>query len=59
MQDKAARLPVLPSSALISRVSAVLPEDVPAFLVGGAVRDLLMNRSTHDLDFVLPGNALK
>lgn len=29
----------------------------PVYLVGGAVRDLLLNRSSHDLDFVLPGKT--
>ena len=27
-------------------------------LVGGSVRDLLLGRETHDLDLVLPNNAL-
>ncbi len=31
----------------------------PVYLVGGAVRDLLLNRSAHDLDFVLPGPTRK
>ncbi|RLD01948.1 MAG: hypothetical protein DRI46_02100 [Chloroflexi bacterium] len=29
-----------------------------AYLVGGAVRDLLLNRSVHDLDFALPENTI-
>ena len=30
-----------------------------AVLVGGAVRDLLLNRPVHDLDYVVAGNALR
>jgi len=32
---------------------------MPVHLVGGAVRDILLNRDVHDLDFVLPANALE
>ncbi len=46
-------------SPLFDRVLAVLPGDMPLYLVGGAVRDALLGRPTHDLDFALPGNALK
>jgi len=31
----------------------------PIYLVGGAVRDLLLQRPVHDLDFVLPGETRK
>ena len=31
--------------------------DRPVYLVGGAVRDALLGRPVHDLDFVLPGNT--
>ena len=31
----------------------------PVYLVGGAVRDLLLNRESHDLDFVVPAQAIK
>ena len=31
------------------------PRETPAYLVGGAVRDLLRNRPVHDLDLVLTG----
>lgn len=37
----------------LEQVRAALPPDVRAYLVGGAVRDLLLNRPVHDLDFVL------
>ncbi|MCG9126697.1 CCA tRNA nucleotidyltransferase [Candidatus Poribacteria bacterium] len=32
--------------------------DVTLFLVGGSVRDLLLNRSTHDFDFTLASDAI-
>lgn len=47
----------LPS--LLRRLSAALPKTTPVYLVGGAVRDALLSRATHDLDFVLPGNAIE
>lgn len=31
----------------------------PVYLVGGAVRDLLLGKAPHDLDFVLPGPTRK
>ncbi|GAB4535154.1 MAG: CCA tRNA nucleotidyltransferase [Anaerolineales bacterium] len=47
----------LPFSPLFNRICAVLPTDVPVYLVGGAVRDALRGRTSHDLDFVVQGNA--
>lgn len=48
---------------LIPELQAVLealPAELPVYLVGGAVRDQLMNRGDlHDLDLVLPGNVLQ
>jgi tRNA nucleotidyltransferase/poly(A) polymerase len=46
-------------SNLIEQVAAAIPAQVPLHLVGGAVRDALLGRSMHDLDFVLPGDVLK
>lgn len=31
----------------------------PVYLVGGAVRDALLGRAGHDLDFVVPANAIR
>lgn len=31
----------------------------PIYLVGGAVRDALLGRVSHDLDFVVPANAIR
>jgi putative nucleotidyltransferase with HDIG domain len=52
MSDLNLNLPVL------AQVRAVLPAGAPAYLVGGAVRDLLLGRASHDLDFVVPQEAI-
>ncbi|HEX2995912.1 MAG TPA: HD domain-containing protein [Anaerolineales bacterium] len=44
-------------SPLIDKVRDVLP-DQEIYLVGGAVRDMLLNRISHDLDFALPANGI-
>jgi len=44
-------------SPLIDKVRAVLP-DQELYLVGGAVRDMLLNRPSPDLDFALPSNGM-
>jgi putative nucleotidyltransferase with HDIG domain len=41
------------------RITSAMPSDLPIYLVGGAVRDALLGRTSFDLDFVTPGNALK
>jgi putative nucleotidyltransferase with HDIG domain len=43
---------------ILTAIQAALPAGTPAYLVGGAVRDLLLNRLTHDLDFVVPDKAI-
>lgn len=43
----------------IERLQTILPDHPPVYLVGGAVRDLLLQRPTHDLDFVLTGDVLR
>lgn len=43
---------------LVERVRAALPADQEIYLVGGAVRDMLLNRPHHDFDFVLPAKAI-
>lgn len=44
-------------SPLIDNVHAILP-DQEIHLVGGAVRDMLLNRLSPDLDFALPSNGV-
>jgi poly(A) polymerase len=41
----------------IESVRRTLPAGRQAWLVGGALRDLLLERPLHDLDFVLPGDT--
>ncbi len=50
--------PGLPYADILEHIRACLPGSITIHLVGGAVRDLLLNRATHDLDFVLPGDAI-
>ncbi len=44
---------------LIERITIALPSETPAYLVGGAVRDMLRGHTTHDLDFVLSRDAIQ
>jgi putative nucleotidyltransferase with HDIG domain len=44
-------------SPLLDKVRDVLPGQ-EIFLVGGAVRDMLLNRLSRDLDFALPSNGI-
>jgi poly(A) polymerase len=44
-------------SPLIDKVRDALPKQ-EIYLVGGAVRDMLRNRVSHDLDFALPSNGV-
>lgn len=44
-------------SPLVDKVRAVLP-DQEIYLVGGAVRDMLLGRLSHDLDFTVPTAAI-
>lgn len=47
-----------PIQDLLRQVQAALPVGIQAYLVGGAVRDALIERTTQDLDFVLAGDVL-
>ncbi|PWH17255.1 MAG: hypothetical protein DDG60_02410, partial [Anaerolineae bacterium] len=43
---------------LLDRVRQTLPPGLPVYLVGGLVRDFLLGRMSHDLDFAVPSGAL-
>ena len=44
---------------LLDKISPALPKNESVYLVGGAVRDMLLNREVHDLDFTLAANGIK
>lgn len=46
-------------SQLLETVRSLLPADRPVYLVGGAVRDAILEHETHDLDFATSPGALK
>ncbi|MCX6100654.1 MAG: hypothetical protein NTV92_04415, partial [Candidatus Bipolaricaulota bacterium] len=43
---------------ILDSVRAALPDGLTVYLVGGAVRDALLGRAIHDLDFVLETDAI-
>jgi tRNA nucleotidyltransferase/poly(A) polymerase/pimeloyl-ACP methyl ester carboxylesterase len=43
---------------LLDKVKAALPPEQDIYLVGGAVRDLLLSRPSPDLDFALPAGGI-
>lgn len=45
-------------SPLIEKIMDALPAEQEIYLVGGAVRDLLISRISPDLDFALPSNGI-
>jgi putative nucleotidyltransferase with HDIG domain len=50
----------LPLSPLLERLRPLLDkQEMPVYLVGGAVRDALLGRVSHDLDFLVPEGAIK
>lgn len=52
-------LPILPFPEILNTVKLLTPPTIPVYLVGGTVRDLLLQRPVHDLDFVVPENSLE
>ena len=48
-----------PFSPLLVSVREALPADREIHLVGGAVRDALLGRASHDFDFAVPADGIK
>lgn len=47
-------------SLLLDEIRPLLQDvEMPVYLVGGAVRDALLGRPSHDLDFVVPAGAIR
>jgi tRNA nucleotidyltransferase/poly(A) polymerase len=46
-------------SPLLVSIHEALPPDQEIYLVGGAVRDALLGRESHDLDFAVPADGIK
>lgn len=47
-------------SPLLAKLQpALAAQSQPVYLVGGAVRDALLGRTSHDLDFVVPRDAIR
>jgi poly(A) polymerase len=44
---------------ILEKLAQFLPPNPPIYLVGGAVRDALTNRSSKDFDFTLPENGIR
>ena len=49
---------MFPLPPLVKKVMDVLPAEQEIYLVGGAVRDLLLSRPSPDFDFSVPANGI-
>jgi len=51
---------LIPKGSIVEQVCVFLQErSVKAYLVGGCVRDWLLGRSSHDIDFAVAGDAVE
>ncbi len=50
-------IPGLVFPPVLERLISFLPKEKPVYLVGGAVRDAILGRESHDLDFVMAAEA--
>ena len=44
---------------ILREIAPILPHDIPAYVVGGAVRNSFLDLPVHELDFAMPGDAIK
>jgi poly(A) polymerase len=51
--------PLFSFPLILDSIRATLPDGLTVYLVGGAVRDALLGRPIHDLDFVLERDAIR
>ncbi len=49
---------MLPLPPLIKKILDVIPADQEIYLVGGAVRDVLLSRASSDFDFAIPAQGI-
>ncbi len=47
------------NNPILEEILAAIPEGQEIYLVGGAVRDKLMGRVSHDFDFAVPSNGIR
>jgi tRNA nucleotidyltransferase/poly(A) polymerase len=50
-------IPGLVFPSVLERLISFLPKEKQVYLVGGAIRDAILGRESHDLDFVMPNEA--
>jgi len=51
---------IAPKNSIVEQVCTFLQErSIEAYLVGGCVRDWLLGRSSHDIDFAVAGDAIE
>lgn len=44
---------------ILEKIVPILPNDLPVYVVGGAIRDALLGVRVHDLDFLVPERAIE
>jgi hypothetical protein len=44
---------------ILASIQKALPHDQEIYLVGGGVRDAILGRASHDLDFAVPADGIK
>ena len=59
VEPKGHQLTGLTLSPLLRKLAPLFSARPPVYLVGGAVRDALLGRASHDLDFATGGDALQ